>query len=449
VAPVSKIISSAYALLRSLPAPARVGLFLFFVSGLADGVLMPFFALWAQQDAGVATEYIGLLLGCYAGGELLATPFVGGIADRVGRRPVLVISTAGIGFGFLLLYLTRGALVAAGALIVIGMFESVLHPTAAAVITDVVTPATLRKHFSLTRVMSNAGRTVGPAIGALLALRSLGLVFFASAAALLCGTVIVALFLAETRPSSPVSGQDEGDEDEEGLVALSAVFRDRRLAALLAPIAVLEIAASWIEAVTPLYAHNAGTLSASGVGLLFAFAGALAAVFQLPVTQASARWSGFAVILVGGLAQVAAFACLVISPAVPLLIGAMTLLALADMLSGPLSQTVVAELAPARAKATYMAAFSSVSDLKDTVGPAIGTYLFATMSVLPWGTGIVASLLAATALAGRIRSHEVNRDPQYEEMTAADQSVGARPARQAATSGTKAPPDKPTERPTF
>ena len=412
-----KIFSSAYSLLRGVPGPARIGLLLFFVAGLADGVLMPFFALWAQQNAGIAVEYIGVLLGCYAGGELLATPFVGGIADRVGRRPVLLVSTAGVGIGFLLLYLTHGAIAAAGALIVIGMFESVLHPTAAAVITDVVAPETLRKHFSLTRVMGNAGRTVGPAIGAVLALHSLGLVFLASAAALLGGTLVVALLLSETRHSPQASAPDGDEEEEEGLVALSAAFRDRRLAALLVPIAVLEIAASWIEAVTPLYAHNAGTLSASGIGLLFAFAGALCTIFQLPVTRASARWSGFAIILVAGAAQVAAFACLVASPAVPLLIGAMTLLALADMLSGPLSQTVVAELAPPRAKATYMAAFSSVGDLKDTVGPAIGTYLYAMMSALPWGAGIVASLFAALALAVRIRRHEAGRDPQYREMT--------------------------------
>ena len=93
----SNIFASTLALLRDSPKPARVGLFLFFVAGLADGVLLPFFALWAQKDAGIPTEYIGLLLGCYAGGELLATPFVGGIADRVGRRPVLLVSTAGVG----------------------------------------------------------------------------------------------------------------------------------------------------------------------------------------------------------------------------------------------------------------------------------------------------------------------------------------------------------------
>lgn len=410
----SRIISSAYSFFRSVPGPARIGLLLFFVAGLADGVLMPFFALWAQQNAGVAVEFIGVLLGCYAGGELLATPFVGGIADRVGRRPVLLVSTVGVGLGFLLLYLTHGAIAAAGALIVIGMFESVLHPTAAAVITDVVAPEMLRRHFSLTRVMANAGRTVGPALGALLALHSLGLVFCVSAAALLCGTLVVVLFLAETRQSSHPAARGDDEEEEEGLIALTAVFRDRRLAALLLPIAILEIAVSWIEAVTPLYAHNAGTLSASGVGLLFAYGGALATIFQLPVTKASARWTGFVIILVGGTAQVAAFVCLVVSPAVPLLIAAMTLLALADMLSGPLSQTIVAELAPPQGKASYMAAFSTVSDLKDTVGPAIGTYLYAIMSALPWGAGIVASLIASLALALRIRSHEAGRDPQYE-----------------------------------
>lgn len=91
---IFKFLFSTVALCSGLPRPAKVGLFLFFAAGLADGVLMPFFALWAQQDAGIPTQYIGLLLGCYAGGELLATPFLGGIADRVGRRPVLLVSSA-------------------------------------------------------------------------------------------------------------------------------------------------------------------------------------------------------------------------------------------------------------------------------------------------------------------------------------------------------------------
>lgn len=305
---VLQYLSSTLALLRGMPRPARVGLFLFFVAGLADGVLVPFFALWAQKDAGIPTEYIGLLFGCYAGGELLATPFVGGIADRVGRRPVLLVSTLGVGLGFLLLYFSRGAFAAAASLIVIGLFESVLHPTAATVIADTVPADNLRAHFALNRMASNAGGMLGPAVGALLALWSLGLVFLGAAASLLVGALIVALFLSETWQRK-AAGADE-DDDEESLTALTAAFHDRRLAALLLPIAVIEIALSWIEAVTPLYANNAGTLTPSGVGLLFTYAGLLGVLFQLPVTQASARISGFKIVLASGVAQAVAFACL-------------------------------------------------------------------------------------------------------------------------------------------
>jgi DHA1 family tetracycline resistance protein-like MFS transporter len=364
---------------------------------------MPFFALWAQREAGVPTGLIGLLLGCYAGGELLATPFVGGIADRLGRRPVLLVSTAGVGLGFLLLYFTRGAFMAAAALIVIGVFESVLHPTAATVIADVVPADRLRAHFALTRVTSNAGRVVGPALGALLVLWSLGVVFVGSAAALLIGALAVALFLPETR----APGAKSGDDEEEGLTALTAVFRDRRLAALLLPVAAIEIASSWIEAVMPLYAAEAGTLTPSGVGLLFAYAGVINVLFALPVTQASLRIPGFAVVAISGVALALAFAALLPAPGPALLVAAVTLMSFAEMLFGPLTQTVVTELAPANARATYMAAFAVVGDLKDAAGPAIGTWLYATAVVLPWLVGLPVALAAGLALAVATRRHEV------------------------------------------
>ena len=131
-----KSFASAITTFGRAPGAARVGMVLFFAAAVADGILMPFFALWAHKVAGIPIEFIGLLLGCYAGGELLATPFVGGIADRIGRRPVLLVSTCGVGCGFVLLYVVHGAFAVAASLIIIGVFESVLHPTASTVIAE-------------------------------------------------------------------------------------------------------------------------------------------------------------------------------------------------------------------------------------------------------------------------------------------------------------------------
>jgi MFS family permease len=401
-----KILIAGGTLFAAAPRAARIGMLLFFAAAAADGILMPFFALWAHQDAHIPIAFIGLLLGCYAGGELLATPFVGGIADRIGRRPVLLASTTGVGAGFLLLFFVHGAIAAAAALLVIGVFESVLHPTAATVIADVVPPDQRREHFALRRVMSNAGSMAGPALGALLALHSLRLVFLGAAATLLASAVLVAVLLHETRPRSASGADDEEDDDDESLLVLTAAFRDSRLAGLLLPVAAMELSLSWIYAVTPLYAAAAGTLSASGIGLLFTYAGALGVVLQFPVIAASARLSGFAIVSLSGVPQAAAFACLFASPALPALVVAVTLLALSQMLYGPLVQTVITELAPKNAQATYQAAFSVVSDLRDAAGPAIGTWLLALAPGLPWASGIVISLAAALGLATAARRHE-------------------------------------------
>ncbi len=407
---IFKVLISPFTTFRAAPPAARVGSFLFFVASVADGTLMPFFPLWARNDAGIPVQYIGLLLGCYAGGELLATPFVGGIADRVGRRPVLLASTTGIGIGFLLLYCAPGIIATAGSLLVIGLFESVLHPTAATVITDVVPVEDRRGHFAMTRMMSNAGRIIGPALGGVLALWSLHLVFFGAAATILTGAVAVAALLPETwHKTWHGAAEREEDDDDESLTALGAALRDRRLAGLLLSISALEIAVSWIEAVTPLYATAAGAVTPTGVGLLFAYAGVVGVIFQLPVTQASQRVSGFSTVLAAGAIEAIGFAFLLPAPALPLLIAAITCMSFARMLSGPLVQAIVSELAPRNAQATYQAAFSVVFDLKDAAGPAVGTWLYAISAVLPWGTGIAVSLVASGALAVATRRHEAEK----------------------------------------
>ena len=89
---------------------------------------------------------------------------------------------------------------------------------------------------------------------------------------------------------------------------------------------------------------------------------------------------------------------------------AVTLVTFAEMLSGPLAQTIVAELAPRATRATYMAAFSAVQDVRDAAGPAIGTALFAAASTLPWIIGVPVVAIASVALASAARRHEAAPD---------------------------------------
>jgi MFS transporter, DHA1 family, tetracycline resistance protein len=387
-----------------MPVPARIALLLFFLAAVADGALMPFFALWALKVAHVKVEWIGVLFGCYAGGELLATPLIGGIADRLGRRRVLLLSSAGVGAGFMLLLLAQGPVAAAVCLVAIGIFESTLHPTATTVIADVTESGRLTESLALLRLANNAGSMVGPALGALFALVSLRLVFVGAGLSLLLGAVFVAAFLDETRP--PRGGGDIGEEED--LTALTAVFRDRRLAALLLPVALLGVTSSWLESVTPLFASTHGLLSDAGIGILFTYVGALGVLLQMPLTAASKRWPAAVVIIIAAFVQALALSLLLPAPSVLWLTAALTGFAISRMLLGPLSNAVALAMAPAHARATYQAAFGITNDLRDTAGPAIGLYLFARAADLPWLVGAPLSLLAGVVLAVQMRGQKTS-----------------------------------------
>ena len=109
---------------------------------------------------------------------------------------------------------------------------------------------------------------------------------------------------------------------------------------------IIEVAGSWVESVLPLYAHHAGTLTASGIGLLFSYAALLVVCLQLVLTRALASVSGFRMVLASGIVLIGGFACLSVSARTGSLVAAVTLFAIADMLVGPLIPTIVNILAP-------------------------------------------------------------------------------------------------------
>lgn len=384
---------------RGLPRPALLGLFLFFCAGFADGALVPFFPLWASSEAGIPVGAIGLLFGCYAGGELIAAPLIGGIADRVGRRPVLIFSSLGVGCGFIALFFVDGVVATAVVLILTGMCESVLHPTILAAIADVTEPSAHPRWFGMARVSSSAGQVLGPACGALLALMSLSTVFLAAGGMLVLGGVVMLAALGETIGSgSCTAGDQDEEEEEEGLSALLPAFRDGRLAKLLLWVVLFEISGNWIEAVIPLYAQDAGTLSPSGVGALFTYAAALTVGLQMLVSRFAEARSALRLTIGAGLSTIAAFILLIASPATLSLIAAVSLCSVAQMLVGPLVPTAVNALAPASRRASYMAASSVAVDLKDSLGPSIGTALYALAPRLPWVAGIPLVVIASLGL---------------------------------------------------
>src|SRR4051794_3257710 len=75
-----------------------------FIDLMGFGIVMPNLQLYGH-DFGISNYFVLTLIGAvYSFFQFLFAPVLGKWSDRIGRRPVLLISQAGTLLGFLILY---------------------------------------------------------------------------------------------------------------------------------------------------------------------------------------------------------------------------------------------------------------------------------------------------------------------------------------------------------
>src|SRR5919202_6677531 len=93
--------------MRKLRASPLLPIFLIvFVDLIGFGIIIPILPLYAESlHASAAT--VGILLATYSLMQMIATPYLGALSDKYGRRPILLISQSGTFLAFILLGLAR------------------------------------------------------------------------------------------------------------------------------------------------------------------------------------------------------------------------------------------------------------------------------------------------------------------------------------------------------
>jgi DHA1 family tetracycline resistance protein-like MFS transporter len=113
-----------------------------------------------------ASRYGGWLVFCFAIMQFLFSPILGGLSDRFGRRPVLLLSLLGLGLDYILhAYAPSITWLFVGRLIAGIMGAS--FTTATAYIADISTPEKRAQNFGLIGAAFGLGFIIGPVIGGL------------------------------------------------------------------------------------------------------------------------------------------------------------------------------------------------------------------------------------------------------------------------------------------
>src|SRR5262252_2457751 len=106
--------------------------------------LLPFYA----ESLGATAAVVGLLVSTYAVCQLIAGPPLGHLSDRIGRRPVLLVSQIGTCVGFLILGFAQTLWLVFLARIIDGLTAGNLT-VSQAYIADVTEPENRAKSFGI------------------------------------------------------------------------------------------------------------------------------------------------------------------------------------------------------------------------------------------------------------------------------------------------------------
>ena len=187
--------------------PSRAAFGFVFVTVLLDmmalGIVVPVLPKLIEAfeggDVGKAAHIGGYFGFAWALMQFVAMPILGGLSDRFGRRPVIILSNLGLGLDYIVMALAPNLWWLFVGRLISGI-TAASYSTAGAYIADVTPPEKRAGRFGLLGAAFGLGFTVGPAIGGLLGSIDLSLPFWGAAGFSLANALYGFFVLPESLP---------------------------------------------------------------------------------------------------------------------------------------------------------------------------------------------------------------------------------------------------------
>jgi DHA1 family tetracycline resistance protein-like MFS transporter len=254
-------------------------LFIVFLDLLGFGVMIPLLPFYGKHF-GASPTAITWMMAAYSLAQFFSSPILGRLSDKVGRRPVLLVSLACSVTAYLWLGLADAFWMLVAARLLAGAGAGNIA-AAQAYITDVTEPEKRAKGMGLIGAAFGVGFTFGPPIGGMIAGRGDTLAALARPAFVSAGLSAIAfvLVLVWLKESLPDEARYAPPRPSRWQVARHISHRPSlRLLILLLFTTVVAFAA--METTQALWLNDAFGWDQWDVGLLFLFVGVVLIIIQ-------------------------------------------------------------------------------------------------------------------------------------------------------------------------
>ena len=330
--------------------------------------------LSGQTVAASALTY-GILMSGFALVQFLISPLVGMLSDRFGRRPVLLISLAGLTVDYIILALAPNLTWLIIGRIVAGIFSATVS-TANAYIADITPKENRAAAFGLLGAAFGIGFTMGPLIGGLLGGIDLQYPFWLAAALAFVNMVFGYFILPESLPPerrSPVELRRANP-----FSALKYIRRYKSLTVLLIALFLSGLAQQGLQGIWVLWTDAQFDWGVAEAGYSLTWVGICMAFVQGYLVRKVVPRFGEQRVLIGGyLISTIAFALMPLITAGWLIYPAILFHILGWGCAGPSLTALVSQNVPDNEQGLLQGTISSVNTTTMIIGPLFATGIFA------------------------------------------------------------------------
>ncbi len=372
--------------------------------------LLPFYA----EKYGASPFVVGLLVTTYALCQLFSGPMLGRISDRIGRRPMLLLSQMGTLIGFFILAYANTLWLIFVSRIIDGITAGNLS-LAQAYISDVTLPKDRAKSFAVIGIAFGLGFLIGPALSGYLSQFGYATPILA-AAALSATSILCTYSLLPANPPIP-EGAHTHDHEEKAPAApggerLSIMdwgkyadfFRKPALAQALWRFAFFAFSFSTFVSGFALFAerrytHHGLPFGPKEVGYVYAYSGLLGIFIQGGlIGRLVKRLGEDKLATVGFLSACVGYAFLGVTYHVPALLLAATFGSFGSGVLRPALTSLVSQRAGRREQGTVLGLTQSLNSLAQIICPAIAGFLINQnwLTLWAWWAALIALFGFAT-----------------------------------------------------
>lgn len=336
------------------------------------------------------TWWVGALSVAWGAAHFMAASFLGALSDRHGRRPVLLLSIAGLACDLLLMaFATSPWMMLAGRLV--GGITASGFLVGSAYAADVTPPGDRSRAMGFVGAAAGVGLILGPVVGGLLGERDPRFAFMVAAGVAAANAAYVALVLPESRSAAARRDAGAGHASGGNPLASFGVLRSMRgVGAIAIVFCLAKLAQFTLQNVWVLYTQFRFEWGPKEAGIALFTIGVAAAVAQGLLLGRMLRRFGERRTVLAGLAMGALTMVAFGLATRGWMVYAIVLLALPGLAVVPALQGLASTRVDAARQGLAMGALHSMGSLMAVVAPVVATPLLAAVNQLPatdWRSG--------------------------------------------------------------